>query len=63
MSKIASKPVELSSDIKFNVTDNTVCIEGPKGKLEFVKSDDVTIVHTDNPVSCTQLTLPTKRIV
>ena len=48
MSKIASKPVELSSDIKFNVTDNTVCIEGPKGKLEFVKSDDVTIVHTDN---------------
>ena len=48
MSKIASKPVELSSDIKFNVTDNTVCIEGPKGKLEFVKSDDVTIEHTDN---------------
>ena len=57
MSKIASKPVELSSDIKFNVTDNTVCIEGPKGKLEFVKSDDVTIVHT--AVSYTHLTLPT----
>ena len=48
MSKVASKPVELSSDIKFNVTNNTVQIEGPKGKLEFFKPDDVTIVQTDN---------------
>ena len=43
MSKVASKPVELSSDIKFNVTNNTIHIEGPKGKLEFVKPDDITI--------------------
>ena len=48
MSKVASKPVELSSDIKFNVTNNIVHIEGPKGKLEFLKPDDVTIVQTDN---------------
>ena len=48
MSKVASKPVELSSDIKFNVTNNTIYIEGPKGKLEFVKPDDITIDQTDN---------------
>ena len=48
MSKIASKPVELSPDIKFNVTSNTIHIEGPKGKLEFVKPDDITIEQTDN---------------
>ena len=48
MSKVASKPVELSSDIKFNVTDNTICIEGPKGKLEFVKPNNVTVEQTEN---------------
>ena len=51
MSKVASKPVELSSDIKFNVTNNTVLIEGPKGKLEFIKPDEITIVQTDNLLS------------
>ena len=48
MSKVASKPVKLSSDIKFNVTNNIIHIEGPKGKLEFVKPDDITVVQTDN---------------
>ena len=48
MSKVANKPVELSSDIKFNVTNNIIHIEGPKGKLEFVKPDDITVVQTDN---------------
>ena len=51
MSKVASKPVELSPDIKFNVTNNTVLIEGPKGKLEFIKPDEITIVQTDNLLS------------
>ena len=48
MSKVANKPVELSADIKFNVANNTVHIEGPKGKLEFIKPDDVTIEQTEN---------------
>ena len=38
MSKIASKPIELSSGVKFNIVDNLVSIEGPKGKLEFTKT-------------------------
>ena len=48
MSKVASKPVELSSEVKFSLVDNTVHIEGPKGKLEFVKPNDVTIEQTEN---------------
>ena len=48
MSKIANKPVELESDIKFNITNNIIHIEGPKGKLEFVKPNDVTIEQTEN---------------
>ena len=48
MSKVANKPVELTSDIKFNITNNIIHIEGPKGKLEFVKPDDVTIEQTEN---------------
>ena len=48
MSKVASKPVELSSEIKFSLVDNTIHIEGPKGKLEFVKPNDVMIEQADN---------------
>ena len=48
MSKIASKPVELSSEVKFSLVDNTIHIEGPKGKLEFVKPNDVMIEQADN---------------
>ena len=51
MSKVASKPIQLSSDIKFNITNNIVHIEGPKGKLDFVKPDDVTIKQTENLLS------------
>ena len=48
MSKVANKPVELSSDIKFDVSNNTIRIEGPKGKLEFVKPDGIIIDQTNN---------------
>ena len=48
MSKIASKPIELASDVKFNLNNNKILIEGPKGKLEFQKPDDVNVEQTDN---------------
>ena len=50
MSKIASKPLEILSDVKFNIKDNNISIEGPKGKLEFVKPDDIMIEHNENIV-------------
>ena len=69
MSKVASKPVELSSDIKFNVTNNTIHIEGPKGKLEFVKPDDVTIEQNENVLKvstkseCTAMSGTTRALI
>ncbi len=50
MSKIANKPLEILSDVKFNIKDNNISIEGPKGKLEFVKSDDIMIELKENIV-------------
>jgi large subunit ribosomal protein L6 len=35
MSRIGKKPVDLPSSVKLNIKDNTVNIEGPKGKLSF----------------------------
>ena len=50
MSKIANKPLEILSDVKFNIKDNNISIEGPKDKLEFVKPDDIVIEHNENIV-------------
>ena len=43
MSKIASKPVEIPDNTKFLITKNEIVIEGPKGKLLFVKHEDVSV--------------------
>ena len=43
MSKIASKPVEIPDNTKFLITKNEIVIEGPKGKLSFVKQDNVSV--------------------
>ena len=48
MSKIASKPIELTSDVKFTLADNIINIQGPKGTLELEKSIEVKVEQTDN---------------
>ena len=48
MSKIASKPIELISDVKFDLKDNVINIQGPKGSLEFIKPSDVIVEQSDN---------------
>ncbi len=48
MSKIASKPIELVSDVKFDLKDNVINIKGPKGSLEFTKPNDVIVEQSDN---------------
>ena len=69
MSKVANKPVELSSEIKFDVSNNTIRIEGPKGKLEFVKPDDVTIEQNENVLNvstkseCTAMSGTTRALI
>tara|TARA_Y100000389_G_scaffold201901_1_gene245745 strand:- start:3710 stop:4234 length:525 start_codon:yes stop_codon:yes gene_type:complete len=48
MSKIANKPIELVSDVKFNVKDNIINIQGPKGTLEFIKPSNINVEQADN---------------
>ena len=48
MSKIASKPIELVSDVKFSITNNIINIQGPKGTLELEKSNEVIIEQAEN---------------
>src|SRR5688572_32261692 len=35
MSRIGKQPVVIPGGVKVNVTDGTIKVEGPKGKLEF----------------------------
>ncbi len=48
MSKIASKPIELVSDVKFTLSGNVINIEGPKGILQLEKSINVEVEQTEN---------------
>ena len=47
MSKVARKPVLIPENIKFSVNENLINIEGPMGKLSFVKNDNIAVVIED----------------
>ena len=50
MSRIGKKPVELPAGVSATLSGRTVEVTGPKGKLSFTATDDVTIVVEDNVV-------------
>src|SRR5262245_3716235 len=43
MSRIGKKPVPVPSGVTANVEGQTVKVKGPKGSLQFVVPDDVTV--------------------
>ena len=47
MSKVARKPVLIPENIKFSVNENLINVEGPMGKLSFVKNDNISVVIED----------------
>ena len=51
MSKVARKPIEIPENIKFSINLNEVQIEGPLGKLSFVKNEKITVIEEDGKVS------------
>lgn len=53
MSKVASKPIELNNDVKFEVKDDLINIKGPKGSLEFLKPSDIDVEQSDNILKVT----------
>jgi large subunit ribosomal protein L6 len=45
VSRIGKQPVPVPASVKVEVTDNTVRVEGPKGKLEVAYRPEVTVKH------------------
>jgi large subunit ribosomal protein L6 len=48
MSRIGKKPVAVPKEVKIEVKDGSVMVEGPKGKLSRVLSDRINIEIKDN---------------
>lgn len=47
MSRIGKKPVVIPSGVKIEVKDNSVCIEGPKGKLSRILHNRISLEIKD----------------
>ncbi len=58
MSKVARKPIQLSDKVKLIVQTNQVLVEGPLGKLEFSKSEGISVV----PIMSRDMCSPTLAI-
>lgn len=47
MSRVGKKPIEIPKDVKINITDSAVEVQGPKGKLSAVIPAGVTLKIED----------------
>lgn len=50
MSRIGKRPVILPNNVKCNINENTVVIEGPKGKLNFQIPQGIKVKTEDNKI-------------
>jgi len=50
MSRIGKKIIIIPKDVKVQVKDSSVCVEGPKGKLEQKLSDRISLEIKDNQI-------------
>lgn len=50
MSRVGVKPIALPDKVKLNVSNGTVAIEGPKGKLDFSLPAGVSVAEQDGQV-------------
>jgi large subunit ribosomal protein L6 len=50
MSRIGKKPIEIPNDVKVNVANNQVCVEGKGGKLEHNLPQRISVEVKDNIV-------------
>lgn len=48
MSRIGKLPVKIPDNVKVSISNNTVNVEGPKGKLSNVFCSDIVIEHNQN---------------
>jgi large subunit ribosomal protein L6 len=47
MSRIGKKPIPLPSSVKYKVEDNTVLVEGPKGKVSALIAEGISLKTVD----------------
>lgn len=56
MSRLGKKPISVPGNVKVNIADRTVSIEGPKGSLSFTHRPEIRVSHDDSDkvinVSC-----------
>ena len=50
MSKVARKPIELPENIKFSINANLIDIEGPMGKLSFIKHENISVDQQEGSI-------------
>lgn len=55
MSRVGKAPVPIIDGVKVSVSDNTVHVEGPKGKLSFTHRDEIAVV-VDADEKCVRVT-------
>ena len=48
MSRIGRKPINIPQQVKINITDNKICVEGKNGKLEHVFPSRISLESKDN---------------
>ncbi len=48
MSRLGLKPVTVPGGVKVNVTDHTIKVEGPAGKLEFTFRNEISVSFDNN---------------
>ncbi len=54
MSRIGKKPIAIPKDVKVQVKDGVILVEGPKGKLDRKISDRITVGVNDNQIVVTR---------
>ncbi len=55
MSRIGKLPVKIPSNVKVNLTQNKVDLEGPKGKQSIKVDDSIKVEYKDNQITLTPL--------
>ena len=55
MSRVGQKPIAILSGVTLNITDRTISVEGPKGKLSWTHRPEVT-VEVDDAAKVIQVT-------
>lgn len=50
MSRVGKRPIAIPSNVKVSLQDNTIHVEGPKGKLEFKVPEGISVEVGDDKV-------------